>query len=75
MPRMAELDSIRIIAHRMQIREKIFTFFLLYYFLFTQYLYADQTRWHGRWHLHHATAKSARQQQRQHDSASTLGHD
>jgi hypothetical protein len=44
MPRVAELDSIRIIARRVQIRETIFTFFLLYYFLFTQYLYVDQTR-------------------------------
>jgi hypothetical protein len=75
MPRVDELDSIRIIAHRMQIREKIFTFFLLYYFLFTQYLYADQTRWHGCRHLHHATTRLARQQHRQHDSASTMGHD
>jgi hypothetical protein len=32
------LDSIRIIACT-KIREEIFTFFLLYYFLFAQYLY------------------------------------
>jgi hypothetical protein len=43
MLRVTELDSIKIIAH-MNIREEIFTFFLLYYFLFAQYLYADQNK-------------------------------
>jgi hypothetical protein len=45
MLRVTELDSIKIIAY-MKIRDEIFTIFLLYYFLFAQYLYADQTRRH-----------------------------
>jgi hypothetical protein len=30
----------------------IFTFFVLYYFLFTQYLYAYHTKWHYHWQRH-----------------------
>jgi ATP/ADP translocase len=42
---MTELNLIKIIA-RTKMREEIFIFFLLYYFLFAQYLYADQTMYH-----------------------------
>jgi hypothetical protein len=49
---MVELGSIRIDARCVQVREKIFTFFFLYYFLFAQHLYADQTRWNGCWQRH-----------------------
>jgi hypothetical protein len=40
-------------------RKKIFTSFLLYYFLFTQYLYADQTMCHVSMVISNATSNIA----------------
>jgi hypothetical protein len=74
----AELESIRIIDYRMQIREEIFTFFLLYYFLFTQYLYADQTTCHISMIIDSDIAPRpmlTRQRHSQHDSVATSRHD
>jgi hypothetical protein len=46
MPCVTELDSIRIIACRVQIREENLYLLFTLLFLFSHYLYADQTRHH-----------------------------
>jgi hypothetical protein len=47
----------------MRSRNKIFTFFLLYYFPFTQYLYADPTRYHAIMVIGNAIGSMTRQWQ------------
>jgi hypothetical protein len=54
---MAELDSIKTIARRMQIREENLYLFLT--LLFSQYLYADLTRCHVSMVVSSAMAKLA----------------
>jgi hypothetical protein len=49
----------RIIACRVQIMEENIYFLLLYYFLFIQYLYADQSKCHISMVMGNATANVA----------------
>jgi hypothetical protein len=56
---MAELDPRRIITPRVKIGEENLYFLLTLYFLFIQYLYADQTRYHVSIVVGNATANVA----------------
>jgi hypothetical protein len=69
MPCKAELDLLRTIVHRVQIREENLYLFLT--LLFSQYLYVDLTRCHISMVIDSAMTKSPWQHHRQHDSIET----